>query len=248
MIDLQFSLLTYYPSILNDENINVGMLFYCENPSYKTFYATTNLKRLASFDDELDIAFMKDYLTGIKEQWENSSSANAECDVNSFIYNYGNELRFGKVQTVSVESLESFIAESIRMNFRFDFDKKERPDEESVRKNMLDLLRQNGISFSHKKVVGSFDEPIKYDFVVDRFGFKSITLGKESSIRRQFMNIKGWAYTALINKQEGKFDTVFVVDSESNNPAYQQAMRILKQNAIVMKPSDILSYIQNNIV
>ena len=39
---------------------------------------------------------------------------------------------------------------------------------------MLDLLRQNGISYSHKKVVGSLDEPIKYDFVVDRFGFKSI--------------------------------------------------------------------------
>lgn len=39
---------------------------------------------------------------------------------------------------------------------------------------MLDLLRQNGISYSHKKLVGSFDEPIKYDFVVDRFGFKSI--------------------------------------------------------------------------
>ena len=30
MIDLQFSLLTYYPSILNDEKINVGMLVYCE--------------------------------------------------------------------------------------------------------------------------------------------------------------------------------------------------------------------------
>ena len=39
---------------------------------------------------------------------------------------------------------------------------------------MLDLLRQNGNSYSHKKVVGSLDEPIKYDFVVDRFGFKSI--------------------------------------------------------------------------
>lgn len=244
MFDLKFSLLSYYPSILNDENINVGMLFYCKDSSYKFFYVTKNLKRLASFDDELDIAFMKDYLFGVKEQWENNKT-NDECSVDSFIYNYGNELRFGKVQTVSIENIDSFVSESIRMNFRFDYDKKERPNDESVRKFMVELLKKNGIKYTNDKVSGGFGEKVTYDFVVNRVGFKSITLGDDSSIKRQMMNIKGWAYTAMMNKDANDLDTVFIVDSEVNNEAYQQAQKILRKNAIVLKLSEILSYIQN---
>lgn len=245
MADLKFSLLSYYPSILNDENINVGMLFYCNDPSYKFFYLTKNLKRLASFDDELDIAFMKDYLLGIKEQWEKKNTLNDECSVDSFIYNYGNELRFGKIQSVNVEDIDSFVSESIRMNFRFDYDKKDRPNDESVRKFMVDLLKKNGINYTNEKVSGGFGESVIYDFVVDRVGFKSVTLGDDGSIRRKMMTIKGWAYTAMMNKEANGLDTVFVVDSETNNSAYQQAQRILRQNAVVLKPSEILSYIQN---
>ena len=131
------------------------------------------------------------------------------------------------------------------MNFRFDFDKKDRPNEESIKKYLVNLLKTSGIKYSNNKVSGGFGESVNYDFMIDKVGFKSITLGDESSIRRQMMNLKGWAYTALMNKDTNNFDTVFVVDSESTETAYQQAQKILREHAIVLKPSEMLSYVQN---
>ena len=110
---------------------------------------------------------------------------------------------------------------------------------------VANLLKKNGIKYTNDKVSGGFGEKVTYDFVVNRVGFKSITLGDDSSIKRQMMNIKGWAYTAMMNKDANDLDTVFIVDSEVNNEAYQQAQKILRKNAIVLKPSEILSYIQN---
>lgn len=69
---VEFSVLGYYPSIVTDENINVGILFHNIDRNERYFYITRNWKRLEGFDDELDIEFVKEYLAGMKAQVENS--------------------------------------------------------------------------------------------------------------------------------------------------------------------------------
>lgn len=121
MTDVEFTVLSYYPSLVNDENINVGLLFFSKELNHRSFYTLRNIKRLAAFDDELDIDFIKDYLAGMKSEWEKS-----DCDVATFTYNSGNELRFSSSRHASVDNINEFMDETIKMNFRFDFPIKDR--------------------------------------------------------------------------------------------------------------------------
>lgn len=242
MNELKFTVLSYYPSIVNNENINVGMLFFCKELSYKKFYITKNIKRLSSFDDEIDIDFLKKYLKDIQDQWENESD---ECSVESFTYNFGNELRFGKINSIKSDNIDAFVKDSILINFRFDFEKKDRPTEETIKKYLVRIMKENDISFNKGQFTGAFNENVKYDFIIDRTGFKSITLRDDSSINRQMITIKGWAYTAYMNKNMKGLDTVFIVNSNVGNSAYQQAIDILKSHATVIDTADILPFIND---
>ncbi len=121
MTDVEFAVLSYYPSLVTDENINVGLLFFSQELNHRSFYIPKNIKRLAAFDDELDIDFIKDYLAGMKSEWEKSV-----LDVTTFTHNYGNELRFSSSRHASVDNINKFMDETIKMNFKFDFPIKDR--------------------------------------------------------------------------------------------------------------------------
>ena len=82
MCKVQFSALSYYPSIVTNENVNVGILFHNLATDERTFHIMKNWNRLESFDDELDIEFMKKYLYGIKNECErNLMNNNKELDL-----------------------------------------------------------------------------------------------------------------------------------------------------------------------
>lgn len=67
---IHFSVLSYYPSIDTNENINVGILFHILSTDERVFHIMSDWNRLESFDDELDIKFMKRYLFGIIKECE----------------------------------------------------------------------------------------------------------------------------------------------------------------------------------
>ncbi len=241
MNDIQFSILSYYPSIANDENINVGMLFYRPETNEKRFYVTTNFKRLGSFDDELDVDFMKSYLEGVKIDWENSENKTIE----DFTYNFCNELRFGRKQySYADKGFDEFIGTALKMYFRYDFVKSERPSEKDVRKYVRSLLHSNSISFSTKSIDGGFNERVNYDFVIDEFGFKSFFADDSTNFNRHYMNLKGWAYTARKNKENRGVKTVFIVDCERNDDAFRRAKSILSSEAYVISSGEVIPFIQ----
>ena len=245
MNNIQFSVLSYYPSIINDENINVGLLFYNADTKQRMFYTTENLKRLQSFDDELDVKFMMTYLCGIKEEWEASLfGMGNECSVESFIYNYGNELRFGKIQNAIVDNPDSFFEETKKMYFRFDYDLSSRPSEESIRKYIKTLLKANSIKYSSKRIPGRFEEEINYDFVVGSYGFKSFVIDENSDVQRQYMIYKGWSYTAQLNEELRGLKTIFVIDSERTDENFIRAKTMLEFNARIIKPSEVIPFIK----
>lgn len=110
MTEIQFCVLSYYPSIMNDENINVGFLFYNLDTKERYLYIFRNHKRLENFDDEIDVDFLMAYLKGVKENWEDSLFGTGDNgSVESFIYSFGNELRFGKIRSSKVEDARAFI-------------------------------------------------------------------------------------------------------------------------------------------
>lgn len=246
MSKVQFSVLSYYPSILNDENINVGILFYSSENKERSFYKTENIKRLKNFDDELDIKFLMTYLEGLKEEWEGSLFDNkTDLCMESFIYNYGNELRFGKIQDAEVKQVKDFIETTKKVYLRFDYEKKDRLTEESMKKYIKTLLKSNNVKVSNGAIIGGFNEGVKYDFIVNQYGFKSFIIDDNTELRNQFNNYKGWAYTAQKNKLQNGIKTVFIVDTERRDENYNIAKAILSSEADVIKSSDVISYINN---
>ena len=49
MTDVEFTVLSYYPSLVNDENINVGLLFFSKELNHRSFYALKNIKKACCF-------------------------------------------------------------------------------------------------------------------------------------------------------------------------------------------------------
>ena len=244
MNNIQFSVLSYYPSIISEENIVVGILFYIEETGQRSFYSTQNLRRLSSFDDELDMDFIKSYLSGIKEDWEESLfGTGRDVSVSDFIYNFGNELRFNGVMQAKVSNVEDFINETKMMYLRYDYNKNERPSDDKIKHYMRKLLRQNSIKFSTLSVSGGFEENVNYDFVTNGYGFKSFVIEEGQDVRRNFLIYKGWSYTALKNKDK-KLETVFVVDSDRMDDNYQIVCSILRENARIIRSSEVLPFVQ----
>lgn len=245
MNSIQFSVLSYYPSIICDENINVGLLFFNEDTGDRYFYVLKNTRRLENFDDELDMKFMLTYLNGMKSDWEgNLFGGDNNKSVESFIYNYENELRFGGVQYSKVDDPKSFIDETIKMYFRFDYPVEERPSEDSVKRYIKNLLRSNSIKYSVKSVDGGFEERVSYDFVVNNYGFKSFIVDENTDLQRQYMNLKGWAYTAQKNKESNGLETIFILDSNRADAGFLTARKILESGATIMSSKDVVPFVQ----
>ena len=248
MNNIQFSILSYYPSIINDENINVGLLFNNKDTDQRFFYILKNLHRLESFDDELDIDFIVKYLNGIKESCEGDLfSQNQYFDMSSFTQQFANELRFGKIQNAKVSNPKKFYEETIKMNFRFDYAKEDRPSEESVISYMKKMLRNNSITYSTKPIFGSYEEDVKYDYIINNHGFKYFIF-EDKNIKRQLQQTKAWAFTAEKNKKACGYQTVFVIDSERRDDKdFRIALSILKENATVIEQRDVLSFINEQV-
>ena len=245
MCKIQFSVLSYYPSIVTNENINVGVLFHNLSTDERTFRIMKNWKRLESFDDELDIEFMKKYLYGIKNECErNLINMDKEFCLQEYIRFYVNDLKFCSIKEADVDiaDVEDFILITEKVHMRFDFDKSERLNRESEVKYIKMMMRFNKVKYSARLVTGGYDENVRYDYIVGNYAFKNFTFeGKK--ISRLIMNAKAWAHTAEAAKD--KYKTIFVYDVEKDDSSdYRIIMNILGEHAYkMMSSSDVIDFV-----
>ncbi len=242
---IKFAVLSYYPSVIATENMNIGIIFLNVNSNERKFFTLKNWSRLQSFDDEVDIGFMKDYLKGMKSQIEeNLINRDKVFDLEEFIRHYVNELRFSEVQNVFVEDADDFIMLTRKVHMRNDFDLKERLNQDSELRYIKMIMRSNNVEFSNKPVVGIFDENILFDYTVGDLGFKNFVF-EDKNIKSMITTAKYWAYNALTLKD--KYRTVFVYDDDSNNSSeFKIIMNILRANAFkVIKGNEVMNFLIN---
>lgn len=123
---IEYSILTYSPSVIGGERINVGILFYIPSKDKCLFEHTKNWRRVASFDDELDMDFFKLYMQGIKQQIE----PGLFCQKNwrDFIRDFTNEFNFSSITRIETrDAEEDLIDQAKKMYLRFDYSKSKRP-------------------------------------------------------------------------------------------------------------------------
>lgn len=239
-----FSVLSYHPSFITTESINVGILFHDIKNDIRIFETTSNWNRVKTFDDEIDINYIKAVLDGIKNEVENCDlfSFSEEFNMEQYVKFYVNELKFSEVAPANTDSFEDFIEETKKIFLRYDFDKKDRPNEKQQLKYVKEFLKSNNIEYSSKSIIGKYDENINFDYTIDDYVFKMFTF-ENKNISKQLFAAKSWAYNA--EKIKPRYKTIFIYDIEKeNDPQYCTIMKILKDSSYkVMKLSEAIDFI-----
>lgn len=236
---VEFSVLSYHPSLVTDENINVAIAFSVAPSNKREFYITNNWKRLESFDDELDISFMKKDLRGIKADFENSLFNDcSEFDMRDFVRFYVNELRFSHIEEVEVDNTLDFIECTKKVYMRFDYDHDKRLGKDKEIKYYKRLLREKQIKYQTKPIQGAFEERVQFDFTLGNHGFKFFTF-ENKNLNRMIDSAKSWAYTA--KSLEDRFSVFFVFDiEEQDSDAFCAIRNILGRDATIVTREKVI--------
>ncbi|MBX4271451.1 DUF3037 domain-containing protein [Clostridium estertheticum] len=238
-----FSVLSYYPSFITDESINLGILFHNVDEDIRVFETTTNWNRIKHFDDEIDIEMLKDILIGIRTEvsQENLFNYKEKFSMEKYIKFYVNELKFPDITNATTNSFYDFIEETKKMFLRYDYDKAERPDKDEQIRYIKNLLKNNEVEFTTKYIPGEHRENVQYDYIIDEYAFKLFTFeGKK--ITRLVNSAKAWAYTA--KEMETKYKTIFLYDIERNDETFDAIMHILKSSSYkVLKIDQAIEFI-----
>ncbi|MDD3365281.1 MAG: DUF3037 domain-containing protein [Syntrophomonas sp.] len=233
MSTVRFSVLSYYPTFLTNENINIGILFSIEDTNLAYFHSIKKWERAKAFDDELDIDFMKDYLKGITDEVENHLfNYQSKFDIEGFVRFYVNEYKFSSIQTIQTINSDDFIDVTKKIYLKFDYEKLERLNKNQEHQYISSLLKSSDIKYTRKKLKGGFNENIQYDYVIGEYAIKLFTFeGKNLSYL--ISSAKMWAYNA--EEMQGIYKTIFIYDKEMKDVAYYDSiMKILSKNAQVM--------------
>lgn len=228
---IEYSVLTYSPSIISGEKINVGILFNVPESDECLFEHTKNWRRITSFDDELDIDFFKLYMKGIKEQVE--PGLFSQTNWRNFIRDFTNEFSFSSVTRVEAnDSVEELIEQTKRMYLRFDYAKNKRPSIQDQKLFIKKILKAKNISFTDESVYGAYNETVNYDLVftqnVNSYGIKNFSF-ENKDMSKAIYYVRAWAQIA--DEMKDNMGTIIIFDSENvADKKVTAAIEILKNS------------------
>ena len=244
MEKVQYTMLNYYPNIgLNDDCLTLGILYYNQQTQDRKFVYVDNFQRLKQFDDEIDTSFIKMYLEGIKDDVENIKLENISFNVKQYTKFFVNNLSFGEIIEVEVESFDNFVDESYKVILRLNLSPEDRPTKEAVDKFLWKRFRAVDIEYKrNEKVVGKFDENISFSYCIGRIGIKIFQM-TPNNLSYQINHIKSWFYNVKELKDQKK--VIFVYDFEGLEKSdVSNVIKLLKSDENI-PVYDFNNFIQN---
>lgn len=193
---IEYAILSYYPSIFSQECINIGVLAHDIKNDYYDFAYIKKWQRVGNFDDEVNVNGIRYAVEGIKEHFRpNIFKGKRYEGISEYAKYFVNELRFSPVMKYSSENfLEAFdIIKKIHL--KFDYDKKDRLNENETKKYIKNHLFINNNEFNSKPIKGRFDENIICDFVINDNKCIKIFNLNEKNKRNLIHSFKAWAFT-----------------------------------------------------
>lgn len=198
MNKIVYSVFRYYPSFVSGESINLGVLFYNESENYSSFHHTKKFGRVAAFDDEMNIPFLKLMLSSLKKEFNNPIYSENKIDIDQKTRYYMNEFKFDKPIEINIENnLEETIENIKKIYLRFDYDISERINKSEEIKIIASLLSNRGIEYlKNRNIIGNYNEKIKYDFLMGDIGVKFFSLKNKKSFNTIMCYVKAWAWNS----------------------------------------------------
>lgn len=103
MYQVECAALKYYNSVISEKCLYVGMIYNNLSTGQCGFRYISNFSRFESFDDEVDITFVKLYLKGIQQQIQNSILNQYHFRIDEFTKIFVNDFRFTNTMKIEVE-------------------------------------------------------------------------------------------------------------------------------------------------
>lgn len=162
----KFSVLRYVPNDIRQEFINIGVVLHSPEDKFIDCLITNNYSRVKSFDDEIDLPFLKIVLSGVKDDFSKTSVVSGPSfeDIADRLYLekatsiYVNQLQFSEIKQIRSRDLEADLLKLFKMYVYFDVQKKSRITDQEVKTIMNRVIRSKTHHLFHH-----FDRNIKVD-------------------------------------------------------------------------------------
>lgn len=172
----KFSILRYVPEQHREEFINIGLVFHCPEEKYSSIRFTKNYSRVKTFDDELDVEFLKIVLDGINQDFVRTSTISGPTEKElgdidflekSTVF-YVNQIQFSPIKTIVSYDIQKDEEDLFKTYVYFDVKKNKRIDREKVRSLMSRVFSQNQGVLDYEKnlVINTGLEDIQFDFAL----------------------------------------------------------------------------------
>lgn len=242
MYHIEYSALNYYHSPISDECLCLGVLFYNITTGQREFRYISNFKRFQAFDDEADINFVKAYLTGIKEEIENSLlNYQNSFDLKTYIKVFANEFKFSTIKKLDVDEKEDYVDELTKVYLKYDLAKSQRLNGNEEKKLIKRVLETNNLKYSNGRISGAFDDEIPFDYQLDNLCIKHFSF-KGKNLRRVISNARQWSFAA--SEMAGVKKVLFLYDSDFEDRATLKIIiKILSKYAEVFSMDEGMDYI-----
>lgn len=110
MVKIEYSVLSHSPNLINNEHINLGIMFHDINEDKYIFKYISDFEEVSKLNNELDIPFLKLQLKEIKREIEkNLVGKKVKQRMESFTKYYVNSLKFDEVINVECNDFYDFI-------------------------------------------------------------------------------------------------------------------------------------------
>lgn len=194
---LRYSVLRYSPSKIAGEKINLGIIFADKENDKREFRHTTKFRRIAGFDDELNMETLKNLLNGIKTDVEPSSPSDAQFDLDSYIQFFINDFNFDEPKSIYYDDWDETVEKINRIYFRFDYEKSKRPSKKDEFRFLSDLIsaRTDELKWN-RKMEGAFNESVTYDLVVGGYKIKMLDFDNKD-LTKLVNTAKAWAFNCM---------------------------------------------------
>lgn len=226
---VQFSVLSYCPSVVSGERINIGIVVYNSESKERTFEYITHWKRVEHFDDEVDIDLIKLVVEGIRnEVSESLLSSSEEFSIQEYIRYFVNELSFDSIREYGYnkqhDDFQSVTEYLKKLFLRLDYHRHERLNKDEEKACVKKIIKDRQISYSSKPLVGTYDENIRFDYIVDhRECVKHLKLAGQD-LKKLIHHVKSWAFTC--EELQSQFRITFVLsDGGIKDHHTEQAIR-----------------------
>lgn len=194
---LRYSVLRYSPSKIAGEKINLGIIFEDKENDKREFRHTARFRRIAGFDDELNMETLKNLLNGIKTDVEPSLFSNAQFDLDSYIKFFINDFNFDEPKSVYYDDWDETVEKINKIYFRFDYEKNKRPSKKDEFKLLSDIISTKMDELKwNRKMEGAFNESVTYDFIVDDYKIKILDFDNKD-LTKLVNTAKAWAFNCM---------------------------------------------------